>query len=349
MKFHRRSIRLPKYDYSQSGAYFITICTHQREWLFGEILNKKMLLNEFGNIARNVWLKTPKIRPNINLGEFIIMPNHIHGIIWIKDELSEGVWDGERKGKGVWDEEGEVDRKGVWDREREGKGVWDEEGEVDRKGVWDREREGKGVWDEEGEVDRKGVWDREREGKGVWDEEGEVDRKGVWDREREGKGVWDEEGEVDRKGVWDREREGKGVWDEEGEVDRKGVWDREREGKGVWDEEGEVDRKGVWDEEGEVDRKGVLQYAPTTIPTTAPTIPIPLTFRSPSKTIGAIIRGYKASVTKQINIIRKLPGFAVWQRNYYEHIIRNEEDLNNITQYIKSNPKNWNKDDLYKL
>jgi len=193
MKFHRRSIRLSNYDYSQSGAYFITICTHQREWLFGEILNEKMLLKEFGNIARSEWLKTPKIRANIELGEFIIMPNHTHGIIWIKDY----------------------------------------------------------------------------------------------------------------------------------KVDCKGVLDGE--------------------EGSEVDSKGVLQYAPTTTPTYTSN------FESPSKTIGAIIRGYKSSVTKQINTIRKLPGFAVWQRNYYEHIIRNEEDLYNITQYIKNNPSNWDKDDLYKL
>ena len=99
MKFNRRSIRLPKYDYSQPGAYFITICTYQRKWLFGEILHEKMLLNKFGNTARNEWLKTPKIRPNIELGEFIIMPNHIHGIIWIKEV--------EVNGKGVWDSEGE--------------------------------------------------------------------------------------------------------------------------------------------------------------------------------------------------------------------------------------------------
>ena len=174
MVFNRRAIRLPNYDYSQSGAYFITICTHQREWLFGEIHNKKMLLNEFGNIARDEWLETPKIRPNLELGEFIIMPNHIHGIIWIKDD--------------------------------------------------------------------------------------------------------------------------------------------------------------------EIGRKSVSLYAPT-----------PPTFRSPTKTIGAIIRGYKSSVTKQINIIRKLSGFAVWQRNYYEHIIRNEKDLNNITRYIKFNPNDWDKDALYKL
>ena len=207
MKFHRRSIRLSNYDYSQSGAYFITICTHQREWLFGEILNEKMLLKEFGNIARSEWLKTPKIRANIELGEFIIMPNHTHGIIWIKDY------------------------------------------------------------------------------------------------------------KVDCKGVLDGE--------EGGEVDSKGV---------LGSKEG-----------SEVYSKGVLQYAPTTTPTYTSN------FESPSKTIGAIIRGYKSSVTKQINTIRKLPGFAAWQRNYYEHIIRNEEDLYNITQYIKNNPSNWDKDDLYKL
>ncbi len=201
MKFNRRSIRLPNYDYSQSGAYFITICTHQREWLFGEILNEKMLLNEFGNIARNEWLETPKIRPNLELGEFIIMPNHIHGIIWIKDELSKGVSGGE----------------------------------------------------------------------------------------------------------------------------------------------------------DEVDRKGVLQYAPRSKGTEhrAPTkhhITTVEKFGKPtSNSIPTIIRSFKAATTKQINITRKLPGFAVWQRNYYEHIIRNEKDLNNITQYIKNNPKNWEKDDLYKL
>ena len=64
-------------------------------------------------------------------------------------------------------------------------------------------------------------------------------------------------------------------------------------------------------------------------------------FRSPSKTIGSIIRGYKIGVTKLIR--RNNPELKVWQRDYYEHIIRNTESFERICQYIRNNPKNWNK------
>ncbi len=82
---HRRSIRLKEYDYAQAGAYFITICTHQRENLFGEIVDGEIILNEFGQIAHEEWHKTALIRGEIDLDEFVIMPNHFHGIIWIVD------------------------------------------------------------------------------------------------------------------------------------------------------------------------------------------------------------------------------------------------------------------------
>jgi REP element-mobilizing transposase RayT len=84
-KHHRRSIRLKGYDYTQPGAYFITICTYQRHMLLGEIVGGKMILNECGMIARDEWLKTAQIRDNVQLheGEFVVMPNHLHGIIWI--------------------------------------------------------------------------------------------------------------------------------------------------------------------------------------------------------------------------------------------------------------------------
>lgn len=78
---HRRSIRLKGYDYSQAGLYFITICCQDRICRFGNLVNGEMVLNEFGIIAYNEWLKTPEIRPNVELGAFIIMPNHMHGII----------------------------------------------------------------------------------------------------------------------------------------------------------------------------------------------------------------------------------------------------------------------------
>src|ERR1700722_13511603 len=78
---HRKSIRLKGYDYSQNGLYFITICTYNRECLFGEIINKKMILNDAGKIANECWLKIPEHFPGAILHEHVIMPNHLHGII----------------------------------------------------------------------------------------------------------------------------------------------------------------------------------------------------------------------------------------------------------------------------
>ncbi len=78
---HRRSIRLQGYDYSQEGLYFVTICTHDRRCLFGEINDSIMALHDAGNIANECWLKIPEHFPNAILHEHIIMPNHVHGII----------------------------------------------------------------------------------------------------------------------------------------------------------------------------------------------------------------------------------------------------------------------------
>jgi len=80
-KHHRRSIRLQGYDYSQPGIYFITLCTQNRECLFGEILNGEIRLNEFGKIAHQCWLEIPQHFPHVQLDEFVVMPDHIHGII----------------------------------------------------------------------------------------------------------------------------------------------------------------------------------------------------------------------------------------------------------------------------
>jgi REP element-mobilizing transposase RayT len=85
---HRRNIRLKGYDYSQAGLYFVTICVQNRHCLFGKITDNKMILNEYGKIAYNEWLKTPNIRSNIQLDVFIVMPNHIHGIIVITDNAA---------------------------------------------------------------------------------------------------------------------------------------------------------------------------------------------------------------------------------------------------------------------
>jgi putative transposase len=168
---HRRSIRLNGYDYSDPGAYFVTICTYDRICLFGKITNGEMKLNGYGDIVRDEWEKSPLIRAEIELGPFVIMPNHFHCIIKIIDLAN--------------------------------------------------------------------------------------------------------------------------------------------------------------------DRRGVRPDAPTRRP-------------GPSKySVGAWAAGFKSVVTKRINLLRKTPGSPVWQRNYYEHIIRNETSYNAIAAYIANNPAQWEQDSLF--
>lgn len=82
---HRKSNRLRNFDYSTSGYYYVTICTKERQEYFGNIINNKMVLNVYGEIVEYHWLEIPKHFPNIELNEFIIMPNHVHGIIIIQN------------------------------------------------------------------------------------------------------------------------------------------------------------------------------------------------------------------------------------------------------------------------
>ena len=168
---HRRaSIRMRDFDYASTGAYFVTISAHNKECLFGAVDGEAMAVNELGAIVREEWLKTPNIRPNVSIDEFVVMPNHFHAIVFITEN-----------------------------------------------------------------------------------------------------------------------------------------------------------------------RRGVLQYAPTTTGTN--------TIHSPSQTIGAIVRGFKGATTKCINILRDTPGVPVWQRNYYERVVRNDRELDSIRRYICNNPLKWADDE----
>uniref|UniRef100_A0A7C4RTW2 Transposase n=1 Tax=Desulfatirhabdium butyrativorans TaxID=340467 RepID=A0A7C4RTW2_9BACT len=165
-KYHRRSIRLAGYDYSRAGAYFITVCTHDRICLFGDIMDGEMRLNDIGRIVHDEWLHTADIRPNVELDAFVVMPNHFHGIIVLHG-------------------------------------------------------------------------------------------------------------------------------------------------------------------------RGTLQRAPTVEQFGKPT----------SNTIPTIVRLFKSAVTKRINEMRGSPGVPIWQRNYYEHVIRKDESLNRIREYIMTNPIHWDDDE----
>ncbi len=247
-KHHRRSIRLKGYDYSQEGLYFITICVQNRKCLFGEIDNGEMILNIFGQIAAEEWENSENIRNNLRIHEYIIMPNHIHGIIEILFKK-----------------------------------------------------------DKNKESDNK-----------------EEDNKG--------------------RDIREEDLRGRDIKEE----DLKGEDIKERDIS-----------------------TGELQFAPTpTAPTpTAPTAPTNK-FQSPSQTIGSIIRGFKIATIKKIKDyienseqLKKLNeseksrnpseikeiqslDFKIWQRNYYEIIIRDDRALQNISNYIINNPANWNNDKL---
>ncbi len=181
---NRRSIRLRGYDYSQNGAYFITICTQNRECLFGEIVGGEMRLNVAGEIVADEWIKTAAIRDEIELDEWIVMPNHFHGILVIVDS-------GAVPGGGGDTPCGRGDPPG-----------------------------------------------------------------------------------------------------------------------------------GGGD------------------PPVAPTGPRP-------RSVGAVMAGFKSAVTKRINEWRHTPGAKLWQRNYWEHIVRNELELNRIREYIQNNPAKWELDKLF--
>lgn len=83
-KYRVESTRLKGWDYAAVGCYFVTICTRGRECFFGEVKDGEMHLSEIGDIVAGEWQKTESVRPNVELDEWVVMPNHIHGIIVIK-------------------------------------------------------------------------------------------------------------------------------------------------------------------------------------------------------------------------------------------------------------------------
>lgn len=184
-KHHRRSIRLKGYDYSEAGAYYVTIVAWHRECLFGEVVNGEMVLNDMGKIVKWEWMEIPKRLSFIVLGAFIVMPNHFHGILFFHETVG---------------------------------------------------------------------------------------------------------------------------------ATRQGLTNT---------------------------RSGNVSLPNMTIDGIVGS-PLP---RGPQpKSLGAIMSQFKSRVTKRLWKIPALKGTPIWQRNYYEHVIRNEKDLKNKTDYIKANPILWDED-----
>ncbi|NBG67131.1 transposase [Acidiluteibacter ferrifornacis] len=229
-KHNRRSIRLKGYDYSSAGLYFITICCQNRISRFGHIENGTMILNEFGRVANDEWLNTPYIRKNIQLGEFIIMPNHMHGIIRILHAAEFN----------------------------------------------------------------------------LPNSTGELHSPQSIELNPPQSIELNSPQSIELHSP-------------------KSIEMDSPQSK----------------ELNQSDHEGVCK--------TPPQSPQPRQSRhtpqSPSQTIGAIIRGYKSSVTKQLKSLGL--NDKLWQRNYHEHIIRNDKAHENISNYIINNPQKWDNDKFY--
>ena len=93
-RFHRRSIRLKGYDYSRAGAYYVTVCTHERAHLFGDVADGIMVPNAMGAVVQRCWDAIPEHMPMVVCDAFVVMPNHVHGIIVITDAAAGSSADG---------------------------------------------------------------------------------------------------------------------------------------------------------------------------------------------------------------------------------------------------------------
>jgi putative transposase len=90
----RRSVRLKGFDYAQPSRYFLTICTHNKRHLFGKVTGKEVTLNSRGKFINECWLSIPTHFPNAELSRHVVMPNHVHGIVVVRDRVSAGQGDG---------------------------------------------------------------------------------------------------------------------------------------------------------------------------------------------------------------------------------------------------------------
>jgi putative transposase len=219
---HRRSIRLPGYDYAQEGAYFVTIVTAQRECLFGEVVEAAVRLSPLGMVAAACWQAIPQHFPGVEIDAWVIMPNHVHGIIVLPGPAAVGGASGA---------------------------------------------------------------------------------------------------------------------------------DAAASASVGAQHAAPLPIAPLPDVTAPPPAPVGAQHAaplpiapPPVVPAPLPDVPAPDVPRITPGSLGAIVRSFKSAVTKQAREVAWMPGVPFWQRNYYEHIVRNERQLERLRRYIDENPERWELD-----
>ena len=314
---HHRPIRLPGYDYAQTGAYFVTICTNNRECLFGEIVAGEMRLNPAGVIVSNEWKKTAELRGGIRLGEWVVMPNHFHGIVVI-DGDGWGMGSGTAR-RASTEGDGGVGRGTACRALARGDG----DGWGMGSGTARRASTGG-----DGGVGRGTACRAPTRGDGDgWGTDTGTARRASTRGDGDGWGT--DTGTARRASTGG-----------DGGVGRGTACRALARGDGDgWGMDTGTARRAPTEGDGGVGRGTACRALARGDAPTAEQFGKPV-----SGSIPTIIRSFKSAASKGINQMRGTPGATVWQRNYYEHVIRSEASMQRIREYIINNPLQWDMD-----
>ncbi len=310
-RHHRKSIRLAGYDYSQAGLYFITICCEDRICRFGQVENGAMVLNQYGQIAYDEWMKTPEIRPNVKLHEFVVMPNHIHGIIQLLDI-----------GRGELHSPNDNELHLPNDNKLHSPDNNELHSPDNNKLHSPDDNKMHSPNDNELYLPNDNKLHSPDNNELHSPDNNELHSPDGNELHSPDNNKLHSPNDNEIHSPDDNEINSP--------YDNKLHLPDDNELHLPDDNELHLsdDKLHLPD-----DNRGVCKT--------------PL--RGPSQTIGAIVRGYKSSVTKQINLLRAFDTpIKLWQRNYHDHIIRNEQSYQRISEYIKNNPAKWDNDKFYK-
>ena len=327
-KHHRRSIRLKGYDYAQAGLYFITICCQDRANLFGAIENGEMILNEYGQIAFEEWANTENIRDNCRIHEYIIMPNHIHGIIEIifkkENNMDEALISNNSKEENLNSSTGE---EIISDNKSESI-FFDSTGELQFAPTAPTEfpptaPKFKSPSQTIGSIIRGFKIATIKRIKDLILKEKDNMSEALISNNSEEKNLNSSTGELQFAPMEFAQTEFTPTAPTEFASTAPIIPNNSEDSIISNNKSKEIisdnKSKSIFS-----DSTGELQFAPTEFAPTAPTEFAPTASTEKIKTLN----------------------YKIWQRNFYEHIIRNEKSHKAISDYIKNNPQNWNNDKL---
>ncbi len=350
-KHHRRSIRLKGYDYTQPGAYFITICTHGRECLFGEIIDGEMHLNEAGQIVVQTWQDLPNHVPNVQLDAFVVMPNHVHGIIIITERAG-GIGAGLKParttmGPGSAADSGSTPGPGS----AGGAGSTAGPGSVGAGSVGAGSEPAPTTTTAPGSAAGSGPTTGPGSAAGSGPATAPGSAAGSGPTTGPGSAAGSDPttapgptaGSGPTAGAGSAMGSGRAAAPDSAAGSGRAAAPDSAAGSGPTAAPDSAAGSGPTTAPGSTPGSGPVGAGSEPAPT-APTEPAPTAPTRSSYGLPEIVRQFKTFSARRINELRGTPGTPVWQRNYYEHIIRNESSLNRIRQYIAENPARWDAD-----